>query len=79
MVVSFTKITFDFNAYSDILLYMINYICFVLFLLQHIVFAVSSFIAWVIPDIPKRLNEQIKRENYLAKLAIRGDNLLNNP
>eukprot|EP00111_Clytia_hemisphaerica_P002798 TCONS_00007881-protein len=44
---------------------------------EHVVFAVSGFIGWVIPDIPKRLNEQIKRENYLAKLAIRGETLLN--
>lgn len=41
---------------------------------EHLVFAVSGFIAWVIPDIPKRLNEQIKRENYLGKQAVRGEN-----
>ena len=32
-----------------------------------------GLIAWIIPDVPAQLNQQIKRENYLAKMAARGE------
>ncbi|EDO37747.1 predicted protein, partial [Nematostella vectensis] len=37
----------------------------------HIVFAVTSLLAWLIPDIPKRVSNQVKRENFLAREALR--------
>lgn len=38
---------------------------------QHTVFAFTSLLAWLIPDVPKRVANQIKRENFLAREALR--------
>lgn len=35
--------------------------------LQHLVFGIKSFIAYLIPDIPKGLRERIRREKYLVQ------------
>lgn len=40
---------------------------------EHFVFFFVGFIARVIPDVPRRLAIQIKRETYLAKEAISGE------
>lgn len=37
---------------------------------EHIVFSVSRLIDAIVPDIPRRLEVQIKRERYLAKQAL---------
>ncbi|XP_037695094.1 anoctamin-3 isoform X2 [Choloepus didactylus] len=34
---------------------------------EHLVFAIKSFIAFLIPDIPKDLNDRIRREKYLVQ------------
>ena len=38
---------------------------------QHIVFGMTAIIAWIIPDVPKEVDNQIKRENFLAREALR--------
>ncbi|XP_057314546.1 anoctamin-4-like isoform X2 [Hydractinia symbiolongicarpus] len=43
---------------------------FFVIVFEHFVFAISGFIAWIIPDVPARLAQRIKRENYLGKQAI---------
>lgn len=39
-------------------------------LLQHVVFFVLRAIDWIVPDVPESLELKIKRERYLAKLAL---------
>ncbi|XP_031570691.1 anoctamin-4-like [Actinia tenebrosa] len=41
----------------------------------HIVFAVTSLLAWLIPDVPKTVSNQVKRENFLAREALRTQEL----
>ena len=38
---------------------------------QHIVFGMTAILAWIIPDIPKEVENQVKRENFLAREALR--------
>ena len=38
---------------------------------QHIVFGMTAILAWIIPDVPKEVDNQIKRENFLAREALR--------
>lgn len=40
------------------------------FLFQYIVYGVTKFVAWLVPDRPKLLELKIKREEFLAKQAI---------
>lgn len=35
--------------------------------LQHLVFGIKSFIAYLIPDVPKNLYDRIRREKYLVQ------------
>lgn len=35
--------------------------------LQHVVFVVKFFVAWMIPDIPSDVKARIKRERYLIQ------------
>ncbi|XP_073240805.1 anoctamin-5-like [Porites lutea] len=37
----------------------------------HIVFGMTAILAWIIPDVPKEVDNQIKRENFLAREALR--------
>lgn len=46
-------------------------ICYVVHFLQHIVFGMTAILAWLIPDIPKEVENQVKRENFLAREALR--------
>ena len=41
-----------------------------MFVTQHIVFGVSQLIDMLVPDVPGWLDQQIKRESYLAKQAL---------
>ena len=41
------------------------------FFSQHIVFGMTAILAWIIPDVPKEVDNQIKRENFLAREALR--------
>ncbi|VTJ80189.1 Hypothetical predicted protein, partial [Marmota monax] len=34
---------------------------------EHLVFGIKSFIAYLIPDVPKGLHERIRREKYLVQ------------
>jgi hypothetical protein len=45
-------------------------VLFVLFF-QYIVFFVKDLLAWLVPDVPKSLEEKIKRENHLARSYLR--------
>lgn len=36
-------------------------------LLQHLVFGIKSFIAYLIPDMPKDLCDRMRREKYLMQ------------
>lgn len=38
-----------------------------LFTLQHVVFIVKFFVAWMIPDVPADVKAKIKREKYLTQ------------
>ena len=38
---------------------------------QHIVFGMTAILAWIIPDVPKEVANQVKRENLLAREALR--------
>lgn len=40
------------------------------FLFQYIVYAVTKFVAYLVPDRPKLLELKIKREEFLAKEAL---------
>jgi len=31
----------------------------------------TAILAWIIPDVPKEVSNQIKRENFLAREALR--------
>lgn len=35
--------------------------------LQHVVFLVKFFVAWMIPDVPSDVRARIKRERYLVQ------------
>lgn len=35
--------------------------------LQHVVFIVKFFVAWMIPDVPADVKAKIKREKYLTQ------------
>lgn len=35
--------------------------------LQHVVFVVKFFVAWLIPDVPSDVKARIKRERYLIQ------------
>ena len=51
-----------------------SYDCEMLCLLrfsQHIVFGMTAILAWIIPDVPKEVSNQVKRENFLAREALR--------
>ncbi|CAH3105191.1 unnamed protein product [Pocillopora meandrina] len=37
----------------------------------HIVFGMTAILAWIIPDVPKEVDNQVKRENFLAREALR--------
>lgn len=37
----------------------------------HIVFGITAILAWIIPDVPKEVDNQVKRENFLAREALR--------
>ena len=41
------------------------------FVFQYSVYLFTSFIAWLVPDKPQTLELKIKREQYLAKEALR--------
>lgn len=34
-------------------------------------FGATAILAWIIPDVPKEVSNQIKRENFLAREALR--------
>ena len=38
---------------------------------QHIVFGMTAILVWIIRDIPKEIENQVKRENVLAHEALR--------
>ncbi len=38
---------------------------------QHIVFGMTAILTWIIPDVPKEVANQVKRENFLAREALR--------
>ncbi|XP_065837575.1 anoctamin-4-like isoform X2 [Oscarella lobularis] len=38
---------------------------------EHVIFGLVAFISWIIPDIPGDLQNQMKREQYLGKIALR--------
>ena len=40
------------------------------FVFQYIVYAVTKFVAYLVPDRPKLLELKIKREEFLAKEAL---------
>ena len=41
------------------------------YFVQHIVFGMTAILAWIIPDVPKEVDNQVKRENFLAREALR--------
>lgn len=40
---------------------------FLFFSFQHLVFGIKSFIAYLIPDMPKDLCDRMRREKYLVQ------------
>ncbi|XP_068760647.1 anoctamin-4-like [Montipora capricornis] len=41
------------------------------FVFQYVVYSITKFIAWLVPDRPKLLDLKIRREEFLAKQALR--------
>ena len=41
------------------------------FVFQYIFYSIRKFLAWLVPDQPKLLALKIKREEFLAKEALR--------
>ena len=46
------------------------YITIASFLLQHFIFVISAFLAWLIPDVPQSVKNEIQKEKLLAFEAI---------
>ena len=44
-----------------------HYLCVIILSLQHVVFVVKFFVAWMIPDVPSDVKARIKRERYLIQ------------
>lgn len=44
------------------------------FVFQFSVYLITSFISWLVPDVPKDLELKAKREDHLAKLAFKKKN-----
>lgn len=44
------------------------------FVFQFSVYVITSFIAWLVPDVPKDLDLKAKREKHLADLAFKKKN-----
>lgn len=44
-----------------------DFLCVLILPLQHIVFVVKFFVAWMIPDVPSDVKARIKRERYLIQ------------
>ena len=42
--------------------------CF--FIIQHVIFTVSAFLAFLVPDVPASVQNEIKKERLLAYEAI---------
>lgn len=38
--------------------------------LQHVIFVIKMAIAYMVPDVPDFVRDQIRRENYLAQQAL---------
>lgn len=41
------------------------------FVFQYVVYSIRKFLSWLVPDQPKLLALKIKREEFLAKEALR--------
>lgn len=41
-----------------------------IFVFQYIVYGITKFVAWLVPDRPKLLELKIRREEFLAKKAL---------
>ena len=37
---------------------------------QHLIFFLTGFLAWIIPDVPQELDNQVKKEAFLARNAL---------
>ena len=46
------------------------------FYMQHLVFFLTGLLAWVIPDVPKHLDNQVKKEAFLAKKALISEDIV---
>ena len=57
------------NIYHIHMYYSPNLLC--CHFTQHIVFGITAILAWIIPDVPKEVDNQVKRENFLAREALR--------
>ena len=44
---------------------------FIFIVSQHIVFGITAILAWIIPDVPKEVSNQIKERKLLAREALR--------
>lgn len=44
------------------------------FVFQFTVYAIASFIAWIVPDTPEELEYKMKREKELAKALLQDHN-----
>ncbi|XP_015788170.1 anoctamin-7 isoform X2 [Tetranychus urticae] len=53
-------------TYWKLMFVRIAFVC----IFEHVVFSVSKLIDVIVPDVPRRLEVQIKRERYLAKQAL---------
>lgn len=40
------------------------------FFLQHFIFVISAFLAWLIPDVPQSVKNEIQKEKLLAFEAV---------
>lgn len=40
------------------------------FVFQYVVYSITKFVAWLVPDRPKLLELKIRREEFLAKEAL---------
>ena len=48
------------------------------FVFQFTVYVITSFIAWLVPDVPKNLELKEKREKHLTKLTFKKKGYTNN-
>lgn len=58
------------HGYTYYVYLVIGIFLFFFFFLQHFIFVISAFLAWLIPDVPQSVKNEIQKEKLLAFEAV---------